>query len=371
MVDEASGTYWFGYLDENNRHHTIYLENPARFAQAQQLATSYNFQGVASQDLPGDKTEGQIWYVLQNTLNSALTDPPSENEYTVAWRVQERAGRVVTETTADLSSTDFQWTAPEEGGVFEVGAGISSSQNPTPVAQGRIVLSVATPVPTPAPTPVPQPVQATPPPAQTGPTPPEVPPVNVPFGYGIQADPRGDTAANIGHIKALGFNWVKLQMAWKDVESAPGDYSWPSWDPVINAYHVNGIQILLSIPKAPDWARPLDDDKSVEGPPQDPAKYAEFVARVADRYRGQVQFIEIWNEQNLWYEAGGLGRINAANYVQLLQLSYQAIKSVMLTISIRCTQTAQKVSSMLWALTPAVTTVRSTAIGEPLPTRRL
>ena len=117
-------------------------------------------------------------------------------------------------------------------------------------------------------------------------------------------------------------------MAWKDVESAPGDYSWPSWDPVINAYHVNGIQILLSIPKAPDWARPLDDDKSVEGPPQDPAKYAEFVARVADRYRGQVQFIEIWNEQNLWYEAGGLGRINAANYVQLLQLSYQAIKSV-------------------------------------------
>jgi hypothetical protein len=66
----------------------------------------------------------------------------------------------------------------------------------------------------------------------------------------------------------------------------------------------------------------------VEGPPADPATYAEFVARVADRYRGKVQAIEIWNEQNLWYEAGGKGRINAGNYVQLLQLSYQAIKSV-------------------------------------------
>jgi hypothetical protein len=41
-----------------------------------------------------------------------------------------------------------------------------------------------------------------------------------------------------------------------------------------------------------------------------------------------VQAIEIWNEQNLWYEAGGVGRINAANYVQLLQASYRTIKAV-------------------------------------------
>jgi len=66
----------------------------------------------------------------------------------------------------------------------------------------------------------------------------------------------------------------------------------------------------------------------VEGPPQDPALYADFVAKVADRYRGRVQAIEIWNEQNLWYEAGGAGRINAADYVELLQQSYRAIKAV-------------------------------------------
>jgi hypothetical protein len=66
----------------------------------------------------------------------------------------------------------------------------------------------------------------------------------------------------------------------------------------------------------------------VEGPPQDPVKYAEFVGQVANRYRGKAQAIEVWNEQNLWYEAGGMGRINAAAYTQLLQLSYQAIKSV-------------------------------------------
>jgi hypothetical protein len=152
--------------------------------------------------------------------------------------------------------------------------------------------------------------------------------LELPFGYGIQADPLGDSEANIAHLKELGLGWVKFQMPWKAVEASQGSYDWEMWDAVIAAYAANNIQVMLSIPKAPDWARPSDDDKSIEGPPADPAKYAEFVARVADRYRSQVQAIEVWNEQNLWYEAGGQGRINAANYVQLLQLAYQAIKSV-------------------------------------------
>ena len=47
---------------------------------------------------------------------------------------------------------------------------------------------------------------------------------------------------------------------------------------------------------------------------------------MADRYRGKVQAIEVWNEQNLWYEAGGRGRINPGRYVQLLQAAYTGIK---------------------------------------------
>jgi hypothetical protein len=129
---------------------------------------------------------------------------------------------------------------------------------------------------------------------------------------------------------------VKLDMHWKWVEPSPGDYFWDMWDIVIAAYNAHGIRVMLSISDAPDWARPLGDDKSVEGLPEDPAKYAEFVARVSDRYRDKVRALEIWNEQNLWYRVGGQGRIDVATYVQLLQLSYQAVKSVnsdMLVIS--------------------------------------
>ncbi len=341
---DGSGTYWFGYLDADNRHHTIYFANPARLGYTLRLAAQYNLGGVAIYNPDSETPATWVWDGLQ-TLFDANTALAVDSEYSVAWRVQTQNGQLVAEQTVNLRNPNYRWSAPAEGGAFEIAALISANQNPTPRSQGSIAVLVATPTPSPTPTPRPSPTPsptrtptpqptAVPRPApsaqpqQTGPVPPSAPPVNVAFGYGIQADPRGNTAGNIENIRRLGFGWVKFQMAWKDVESQRGDYSWAMWDQLIDAYHVNGIQILLSIPKAPDWARPPDDDKSVEGPPQDPNLYAEFVANVAGRYRGKVQAIEIWNEQNLWYEAGGLGRINAANYVQLLQLSYAAIKSV-------------------------------------------
>jgi len=350
QVDETDGTYWFAYLDAKNRHHTIYLKNISGLNDILKFVPQYQLSGLAIQNMSDTANNAEIWEVVRNFLDQ--TRPTIESRYAVAWQVQGKDGSLVAEEAVDLSNPNYRWTAPEAGGAFEVAASISSTTGMAVLPQGTVVILVATPTSTPTPTPSPSPsptpsptrtptppeptstpqrAQSAPPaqpPQPAAPPPPAVAPVNVPFGYGIQADPRGDIAANIGHIKALGFNWVKFQMAWKDVEPAAGGYEWGMWDNIINAYHNNGIQVLLSIPKAPDWARPFDDDKSVEGPPQDPGQYAQFVATVAGRYRGKAQAIEIWNEQNLWYEAGGVGRINAANYVQLLQLAYRAIKEV-------------------------------------------
>jgi hypothetical protein len=145
--------------------------------------------------------------------------------------------------------------------------------------------------------------------------------------HGIQVDPRGDTRQNIEHLKTLGLSWVELEMPWKDVEPEEGKYEWSFWDSTIEAYAVNGINVLLSIAKVPDWARPADDDKNVDGMPANPATYADFVAKVAARYTEQVQAIEIWRWQNLYSEVGGRGRMDAATYVQLLRPAYRAIKA--------------------------------------------
>jgi hypothetical protein len=146
------------------------------------------------------------------------------------------------------------------------------------------------------------------------------------FGYGVEANPQGDTTANIGHLQTMGLGWVKFAMRWREIEPVEGTYAWGSWDSTIDAYSAAGIKILLSISAAPDWARPTDDDKGVQGLPKDPADYAEFVRHVAERYHGKVHAIEIWSEQNLHYAVGGAGRVNPATYVQLLQQAFEAIK---------------------------------------------
>jgi uncharacterized protein YraI len=144
------------------------------------------------------------------------------------------------------------------------------------------------------------------------------------FGYGMQVPNWGlDGAAQ--QVKGAGFNWIKLQIPWKDLEGSRGAIDWGSLDAMVNVVNGNGLSLLLSIPKAPTWARPSGTDMSVEGPPADPNTYASFVGQLAGRYCGKVNAIEVWNEQNLWYEWGHQP-LNAADYVRLLSAAYGAIK---------------------------------------------
>ena len=144
------------------------------------------------------------------------------------------------------------------------------------------------------------------------------------FAYGIQIDPWGDRGAAIAAVKDLGITWVKFQLPWKEFEAAPGQRGFP--DDVVNDLHNNGINILVSIVKAPKWARLPNSDFSVEGPPANPQDYANYVGAFAAHYCGRVQAVEVWNEQNLWYEWGN-EPLDARRYVELLAAAYRAIKA--------------------------------------------
>jgi spore germination protein YaaH len=341
QFDATSGTYWFAYIDANGQQRTVWLESAASIARKLQYVAEYNLRGVAVQNLLGEENDGQIWEVIRKFLN--LVIPPVENQFQVVWQVQNAAsGDVVAQQSTDLTNPRYAWTAPEQGGEYRIAAAISSDGGTTGAARSSLSVLVATPTPVPTPTPLPTPTPTPAPPTPTPePTPePQSQPAapaqapqspapavgNLPFDYGIQVDPRGNKAANIGHIQALGFRWVKFQMPWKDVEPSPGNYQWGTWDDVIGAYSAAGIKVLLSIPKAPDWARPAGDNRSVEGPPADYGTFAAFLGQVAQRYTGRVQAIEVWNEQNLWYEGGG-SPMPPDRYVAMLSAAYQAIKA--------------------------------------------
>jgi hypothetical protein len=142
----------------------------------------------------------------------------------------------------------------------------------------------------------------------------------------MQVDPSASPEEIAQHLHTLGVKWVKFQMAWKETEPQEGIFNWGEWDRLVLAYYKAGFYILMSVPKAPDWARPSNTDLSQEGPPADPKIYARFVGEMVQRYKGGVQAVEVWNEQNLAREGGG-APMPPKDYVALLAAAYKAIKS--------------------------------------------
>jgi LysM repeat protein len=122
----------------------------------------------------------------------------------------------------------------------------------------------------------------------------------------------------------LGFAWVKYQVNWALIEYAPDQYSaeLDALDAFMQQAYTRNLRILLSVTKAPDWARATTEE---DGPPVDYNAYYDFIKFLVLRYKYQIAAIEIWNEPNLRREWNG-APLSAADYVRLLAGAYQTIK---------------------------------------------
>jgi hypothetical protein len=158
------------------------------------------------------------------------------------------------------------------------------------------------------------------------------------FGYGVQVNGLvGDAKLAADLADRLHARWIKQQLQWGVFEHQQGQIDWTGFDNIINASHERGLRVMLSIPTAPAWTHPdlqpsvppgENDPDAIDGPPDDPQAYANFVRQVVQRYKGKVQAIEVWNEQNLMREWRTVPQtLDATRYMDLLRAAYQAIKA--------------------------------------------
>jgi hypothetical protein len=189
---------------------------------------------------------------------------------------------------------------------------------PTPLSTALPPLSdtpVATSVETP-PSPSATPVQAS-----------TLPSPGTSFDYGIQVHLfHLDAGYVCGLVNNIHFRWIKHQVEWKEYEPTKGQYQWQAIDGIVDVAHAARLNILLSVVKAPAWARGgrVEED----GPPSNYNDYGDFVGAMAQRYCGKVQAYEIWNEQNLRREWNTGRALSAREYVELLHVAYDRIKAV-------------------------------------------
>jgi len=122
-----------------------------------------------------------------------------------------------------------------------------------------------------------------------------------------------------------GFKWVKQRFEWRNIErDAKGQFEWNEPDRIVNAVKGADLRIVARVDGHAGWSRAqgiFPDD----GPPDRLSDWTDYLTALATRYKGRIDAYEIWNEPNLAREWGRRPP-NAAEYVQLLKASYDAIK---------------------------------------------
>jgi len=152
--------------------------------------------------------------------------------------------------------------------------------------------------------------------------------------YGINQDfvwtPDAEIPALIQAMKDAHIQAVRIAIRWTTVEPERGKWNFTKVDSVVHALHEAGIVILPTLMSVPAWASGVKP-AGVKGfydsfPPQRMEDWQEYVRQVVFRYRKEVRFWEIWNEENGadFYKP----QPDAAHYVSLLKTAHDTIKSI-------------------------------------------
>lgn len=216
--------------------------------------------------------------------------------------------------------------------------GIPGTPTSTPLMIGAVVGADYTlqPSNTPVPTRTPE---ATVPPRPTatetplpGPSPTPVPLLDA-SQMGVQVYNNygpADWDQYLSRVQETGVQWIKVQANWAFLQpNGPN----PN-EEVLRTFELNlqsadrlGFNIIISVAKAPAWARPSG---GADSPPDDPQALVDFLNMLFTETKiGEVvDAIEIWNEPNLRreWQTDALP-FSGAGYMRLFEPAYNAIKA--------------------------------------------
>jgi hypothetical protein len=144
-------------------------------------------------------------------------------------------------------------------------------------------------------------------------------------------------------------NWPPLQQGiirlwdtgtrWNQIETNDNVFTWTHFDACTNTILTNNpnCKLLYTLGQTPEWAalntntpKASDGTNGASSSPADMANWSNYVSAVATRYKGRIQYYEIWNEtdaQNFYNGA-------ISNMVTMAQIARVALTNVDPTIRV-------------------------------------
>ncbi len=162
-----------------------------------------------------------------------------------------------------------------------------------------------------------------------------------PFGVNVFLEQEADPAVRERTVRAAaeaGFHWIRQEFPWEDIEiHGKGDFedrrhvpyrsAWEKYDAIVSLAEHYHLEIVARLSNPPAWSRAAGDANGTYAPPDNFEDYGDFVAAVAERYKGRIRFYQIWNEPNIYPEWGNQP-VDPEAYTRLLCLAYRRIKAV-------------------------------------------
>lgn len=315
-LDTTIQTPFVDYLDaEGKPVSRIWLTTGDALRFRMERGTLFALAGVAFDDLISEGVaEGVTKAILDYKLQTPLQQ--QSTELALRWRIEGVNG-VLSEVQTGLNDSLVTTLEAPEGN-YAINVDVVGGDSAVSRSGVAVALFAPTPTPTPLPTPTPTPVPtATPPPAAAQPAPAGASGAAVnpgagsivagSFEYGGHVSNPGSEAA-ASAMRRAGMNWMKIQIRYS-AGMQPGVAAGQ-----INDAHSRGFKILLGL-----VGNPGELGAGGQGYVQQFASFAAGVAGLGP------DAIEVWNEPNIDREWPA-GQISGANYANLLQQTYQAIK---------------------------------------------
>jgi hypothetical protein len=178
-------------------------------------------------------------------------------------------------------------------------------------------------------------------------------PVTVPETFfGMHVQKRANDKLPGITVKAVRSHDAGLR--WNQIETSAGVYDWvgSGMDAWVNTHYAAGralVFVLFGTPVFTNYsARPTEvgaygaGSPGIQAEPSDMTKWDNFCSAVATRYKGKIQYYEVWNEPNLGNDGtttSGSGFFFSGTFAKLSEMvrrANQAIKAVDPTAKIIC-----------------------------------
>jgi hypothetical protein len=147
-----------------------------------------------------------------------------------------------------------------------------------------------------------------------------------PFGFSTHFGQQWDPKLIPLLVKAGAKN-IRDELYWSEVEQRRGSYDFPArYDTYMSELRAAGVDPFIIF----SYANPHYDNGATPYTDEGRAAYANYGEAILNRYRGQIPWVEVWNEFNISFGDVGDGPADSRPdyYLPLLRQTYEKVKRI-------------------------------------------